>query len=170
MSNKGHFDMAFEEVIGHEGGYVNDSIDRGGETKYGISKRSYPNLDIANLTLDDAKEIYFRDFFATPTLSLQNIKNEKIVCEVFNTAVVMGKSVAGKVLQEALNLLNQNERLYDDLKVDGWIGQKTYEAIQKNNPAILLKVLNGLQFCRFRDIVVNDKTQERFFAGWMKRV
>lgn len=43
-----NFDLAFEIIIGHEGGYVNDPRDPGGETRYGISKRAYPNEDINN--------------------------------------------------------------------------------------------------------------------------
>jgi len=57
------FDKAFEILIGHEGGYVNDVNDRGGETRYGISKRAYPHIDIANLTLAQAKEIYRTDYW-----------------------------------------------------------------------------------------------------------
>lgn len=44
-------------------GYVNDPHDPGGETKYGISKKSYPKLDIRNLTLGDALDIYYRDYW-----------------------------------------------------------------------------------------------------------
>jgi len=44
------FETAFQRTIGHEGGYSNDSRDPGGETKYGISKRSYPNEDIRELS------------------------------------------------------------------------------------------------------------------------
>lgn len=50
-----NFDKAFELLIGHEGGYVNHPSDPGGETKYGISKRSYPREDIRNMTLARAK-------------------------------------------------------------------------------------------------------------------
>lgn len=57
------FEASFAIVVGTEGGYVNDPQDPGGETKYGVSKRSYPNLDIANLTLADAHTIYRRDFW-----------------------------------------------------------------------------------------------------------
>lgn len=57
------FQSAFEMVIGTEGGYVNDPHDPGGETKYGISKRAYPDLDIENLTLEQAKDIYLRDYW-----------------------------------------------------------------------------------------------------------
>lgn len=58
------FLQAFAVVIGEEGGYVDDPADPGGETKYGISKREYPNLDIAQLTLVQAQEIYERDYWA----------------------------------------------------------------------------------------------------------
>jgi hypothetical protein len=58
-----YFDAAFSIVVGIEGGYVCDPKDPGGETKYGISKRRYPNEDVANLTLDRAKTLYRRDYW-----------------------------------------------------------------------------------------------------------
>lgn len=60
MSN---FDEAFALVIGVEGGYTNNPADPGGETKFGISKRRYPDLDIKNLTIDQAKVLYKRDYW-----------------------------------------------------------------------------------------------------------
>jgi len=57
------FERAFRVLVGEEGGYVNDPADPGGETKYGISKRAYPAIDIRNLTLDQAKAIYRRDYW-----------------------------------------------------------------------------------------------------------
>lgn len=54
----GNFEAAFQIVVGIEGGYVNNPADPGGETKYGLSKRANPDLDIANLTLDQAHAIY----------------------------------------------------------------------------------------------------------------
>jgi len=103
------FDKAFQDVIGFEGGYVNNPNDKGGETKYGISKRSYPSIDIENLTLDGAKEIYYKDFWNTIRLELSLIDDEKIAIELFDTAVNMGVGVASKFLQEALNLMNRNQ-------------------------------------------------------------
>tara|TARA_R100000963_G_C4537062_1_gene35886 strand:+ start:39 stop:254 length:216 start_codon:yes stop_codon:yes gene_type:complete len=52
------FDDIIEVVLEHEGGYVNDPDDPGGETNFGVAKRSHPDVDIANLTKDSAKEIY----------------------------------------------------------------------------------------------------------------
>lgn len=57
------FDKAYEILIESEGGYSNHVADNGGETKYGISKARYPNLDIKNLTRDQAKEITRRDYW-----------------------------------------------------------------------------------------------------------
>lgn len=57
------FERAVGFVLAHEGGYSNNPADPGGETKYGISKRAYPNLNIAALTEDDAKTIYYRDYW-----------------------------------------------------------------------------------------------------------
>jgi len=58
-----NFDMAFDRLMGHEGGYVNNPLDPGGETKYGISKRSYPDEDIKGMTRERAKVIFRRDFW-----------------------------------------------------------------------------------------------------------
>ena len=162
------FKKAFEITIGHEGGYVFDPVDRGGETKYGITKRSYPHLDIKNLTLDLAENIYYSDFWNTSKMNLNNF-DEDIAIELFDTGVNMGTHTARKMLQESLNILNRNETNFKDLLVDGWIGSETMKAVKKVNSKELLKTLNGFQFMRYYNIAINDPTQERFFAGWIKR-
>ncbi|KKK79728.1 hypothetical protein LCGC14_2830570, partial [marine sediment metagenome] len=58
-----NFEKSAEKLGIFEGGYSNDKNDAGGETNHGISKRSYPELDIKNLTKDDAKKIFKRDFW-----------------------------------------------------------------------------------------------------------
>lgn len=57
------FETAVAGLLKTEGGYANDPKDRGGETKYGISKKAYPNLDIPSLSVDDAKAIYRKDYW-----------------------------------------------------------------------------------------------------------
>lgn len=58
-----NFDRAFLIILKHEGNYVNHPSDPGGETNYGISKRAYPDLDIKNMTIEQAKEIYKKDYW-----------------------------------------------------------------------------------------------------------
>ena len=95
-----NFDRSIEFVLKWEGGYTNDTRDSGGETKYGISKRAYPMLDIKNLALEDAKLIYLKDYW------------EKAGCDtlewpmclvVFDTAVNMGVSRAKGFSERASN-------------------------------------------------------------------
>ena len=163
-----NFKKAFKEIIGIEGGYVNNNLDKGGETKFGISKRSYPHLDIKNLTLQDAEEIYYNDYWFE--LKLDYISDYNISLELFDTSVNMGRYKASTIFQEALNLMNRNQQNFKDLVVDGVIGTKTILAYNEVDKKILLKVLNGLQFMNYVRICENDKTQEVFFNGWMKRV
>jgi lysozyme family protein len=81
------FEKAIEFTLKWEGGYSNDPTDPGGETKYGISKRAHPNLDIANLTLEDAKNIYRTEYWDA---SGCNNLSEPFDMVVFDAAVNMG--------------------------------------------------------------------------------
>lgn len=92
------FDEAFQRLIGNEGGYTAGLPgDPGGETNWGISKRSYPHVDIKNLTQVGAKEIYHRDFWqpladAHPAIKFQ----------AFDFSVQSGISTAIRKLQSAV--------------------------------------------------------------------
>jgi len=93
------FDTAFDRLMGHEGGYSSNEADPGGETNWGISKRSYPNVDIKNLTREGAKVIYLRDFWdplgdAPPAVKFQ----------AFDFAVNSGIQTAIRKLQAAIGV------------------------------------------------------------------
>lgn len=64
-------------------GYVNDPADPGGETKYGISKAKYPHLDIKNLTLADATEIYLRDFWVARNCDAIEMPLAAVVFDIY---------------------------------------------------------------------------------------
>lgn len=102
--NKITFDIAFDRLIGHEGGYVNDPNDPGGETNWGISKRSYPQLDIRNLARNDAKSIYYRDFWGI----VQGIP-DSIKFQVFDAAVNHGINTAIRMLQRAIGVADDGK-------------------------------------------------------------
>lgn len=94
------FNRAFDRLIGHEGGYVNDPDDPGGETNWGISKRSYPHLNIKDLTREDARGIYSRDFWDVVGESI----HPAIKFQVFDFAVNSGISTAIRKLQAAVGV------------------------------------------------------------------
>lgn len=90
-----NFERAVEFVLKHEGGYVDNPNDPGGETKYGISKRAYPELDIKNLTEEKAKEIYHRDYWLKS--GCEKIASGLDIV-VFDTAVNCGVARASALL------------------------------------------------------------------------
>lgn len=94
------FDEAFDRLISHEGGYVYDPNDPGGETKFGISKRSYPQLNIANLDLETAKAIYRKDFWGP----LGEDAHPAIRYAAFDFAVNSGIPTALRKLQAAIGV------------------------------------------------------------------
>ena len=95
------FNVAFDRLISHEGGYVNHPLDPGGETKWGISKRSYPHLNIKTLTRDDAKAIYKSDFW-------DRIHGDEVpdgvAFQLFDFAVNSGIETAIRYLQRAVGV------------------------------------------------------------------
>jgi lysozyme family protein len=159
-----NFDKAFELLIGHEGGYTTNPKDAGNwtggkvgvgvnkGTKYGIAANSYPNLDIKNLSLDQAKAIYKRDYW-------DKVKGDQLpqslAFHVFDMAVNSGVSRGIKLLQKTIGT---NE--------DGLIGPKTLAAVNAMNVnhAIHIYNANRLQFyTSLRDFSV-------FGKGWVNRV
>lgn len=160
MSNA--FEEAFKDVIGLEGGYVNDPNDPGGETKFGISAKSYPTLDIAKLTVDEAKQIYLRDFW-TP-LSLDSF-HPMVAHELFEEAVNLGKARAVRILQEALDYFGYG------VEHDGVIGPQTIKAARNvGNAQDLCKVLNALQFMHYKRIIEQNPKLRKYAVGWLKRI
>ena len=159
------FEIAFRETLGLEGGYVFDPDDPGGETQFGISKRSYPDVDIAALTIDRAKEIYRGDYW--DALHLDKVRSGLIAREIFDTAVNMGRRMSVSIAQRALNFLGEA------LAEDGIIGQKTISALNKwsiRDERALFICLNGFQFMHYRLITKNNRSLMKFARGWTKRI
>ena len=158
---------AIRKTISFEGGYVNDPADPGGETKYGISQRAFPDVSIPDLTIEDAFAIYKRGYW--DKLSLDGCSSQVIASELFDTAVNMGVHKAATMLQEALNVCSGSE-----LVVDGLIGPVTLQRLNTylggyTNKSILLKTLDGLQFMHYWAIVEKDPRMGRFFRGWVNQ-
>ena len=92
-------DKALEFTLKWEGGYVNNPLDAGGETKYGIAKRFFPNLDIANLTLEDAKSIYESQYWTRAGCPW--MEDEDLAIVAFDTAVNCGVGFTVNALKTA---------------------------------------------------------------------
>lgn len=95
-----------ERIAKNEGGYVNDPDDSGGETKYGISKRAYPNLDIKNLTIEQAHAIYEKDYFS----KLPKVEDEEFQYHLYDHGINAGVSQALKIYKDSLNSSNPAQK------------------------------------------------------------
>jgi lysozyme family protein len=155
------FLKAFKYIMFYEVGYINDPIDSGGETKHGISKRSYPNLDIKNLTLDQAKEIYFRDFWVKA--KCEQIENDDVAVKFFDSCVNVGISQAVKLMQRALRAAGTQ------VTEDGIIGPITLKAINEAEGTDLLAALKSESAGHYRLIANLNPSQKRFIEGWLNR-
>ena len=158
------FNKAFGNVIGVEGGFSNDPKDPGNwtggkegsgklnGTKYGVSAASYPSLDIQSITLDDAKAIYYRDFW-------QVINGDAFPFPVsnalFDCAINSGCASAAKLLQRSLGVVS-----------DGEIGKQTIAAAQAKDQTELL-----IDFLTARAVFYARLAKfELYGKGWMKRL
>ena len=148
-----NFDTAFEKLIGHEGGYSNDPHDPGGETKFGISKRAYPALDIRNLTLADAKAIYKRDYW--DRAQCDRLPPE-LAFDVFDAAVNSGIGQAIRWLQRAVGVAD-----------DGYVGPLTLGALTRDgDPSAVQARFNGHRLA----FMTNLSTWQTFGKGWARRI
>ena len=154
---KTSFEDIINQVLEHEGGYVNDPHDSGGETNFGIAKRWYPDVDIKNLTKEQAKHIYHTDYWRPAKCNETPAKLRHIY---FDMCVNFGRRGAVKVLQQAAN-----SKLRNKIEVDGGIGPATIKAIQK----VSLDRVRAYRVLRFANIVIEKPNQERFWLGWYKR-
>ena len=143
------FDRAVAMVLRHEGGYVNDPRDPGGETRFGISKRAYPDVDILRLTEDEAKVIYRRDYWNT--LRPDEIPAPLAIC-VFDAAVNMGRDKAVRLLQRACGVAQ-----------DGVMGGNTIAAANRlPEPVVRFSTERAIAYTGIRGF-------DTFGKGWLRR-
>jgi len=160
------YDNAFSVVIGEEGGFTANPADPGNwtggrcgvgqcaGTKYGISAASYPTVNIAALTLDDAKAIYRRDYW-------DHVHGDElppaIALLVFDAAVNSGAARAVRWLQTALKVT-----------ADGAIGPVTIAAAQHcaGQGAAVLAEYQAQRLL----FLASLPTWRTFALGWARRV
>jgi len=164
MSAADVFHKAVAFVLQHEGGYVFDPRDPGGETKYGISKRSYPQEDIAALTRERATAIYRRDFWDKPRLgALPPV----LGALVLDGAVNMGSHRAVVQLQAGLN-----RAAGLSLAEDGVLGPVTLAVANGLSPELMRLAAKEALIIRmaYYSRLAGRRTLRVFLRGWIKRV
>lgn len=155
---KRQFNDYLKVILQHEGGskITENPKDPGGLTKYGISARSYPGLNIRELTLAEASSIYYHDYWAK--LRIDNITDELLKLHIFDMAVNAGIKPSIKLLQGILGVT-----------MDGVIGLNT-EAKIGQFEGDLVEEYKKERIQYYNNLVSKNAKLKTFLKGWINRV
>lgn len=150
------FNRIFDRVIGHEGGYVNDPNDAGGETNWGITiytarANGYAG-SMAKMSREEAREIYFKAFWKRYKC---DAFSPELAFQFFDACVNHGSGNASRMLQRAVSVVD-----------DGVIGNITLAAIQRYSVADVLARFNAERI----DFYTKLKNFNHFGKGWVRRI
>lgn len=170
-------DVAIEITLGKEGKYSNNPKDSGGETMWGITQRVAEKHGyhgpMKSLPRDEAKRIYREEFFTEPGFVSVLDYSPTIAKELFDTGVNIGTELPRIWLQQCLNRLNLEQKIYPDLKVDGQLGPKTFSALEaylkkrgSQGELVLYRMLNCCQGAHYNNLVDKREKDETFIFGW----
>lgn len=186
---------AFFHLLRIEGGWVDDPVDRGGATKYGISLRflvtaghidrdgdgfadfdldfdgDIDGRDIRLLRPEDAFFLYHEHFWKP--LGCDALP-QPIGEMLFDQGVNGGNLAAKKLLQRAINACRGRMNV-PAIVVDGVVGPSTIAAMDSVirhsfvGHVGLEEAFREAVRARYREIVTRDPSQRRFLKGWLRR-
>ena len=153
------FSLAIDKTLSHEGGdtYTNDTLDHGGATKYGISQKAYPELDIRNLDEGQAKEIYRRDYWNR--VKGDEIQSQIVAETIFDVCVNMGVAGGSKLAQKTLAIE----------PADGIIGPQSLASINATDDDLFIAKFALAKIQRYTEICRDDSSQKKYLLGWLNR-
>jgi len=159
MASK-QFESIIAFILQSEGGskVTNDPNDRGGLTKFGISQRAYPDVDIEDLTLEQAKAIYKRDYY--DKIWADSLPYG-LALVVVDFAVNAGVRTAVKVLQTLVGST-----------ADGIFGSNTQAEIKKLDPDGIDRLIDAFTLGRnahYLGLVKKNEANSTFIKGWLNR-
>ncbi|MCP4867068.1 glycoside hydrolase family 108 protein [Vibrio splendidus] len=172
-----HFNQALDDVFRHEGGFSNNTQDKGGVTNLGISIRFLKTLprdagdingdghvndgDIIDMHRSDAAQLYKTYFW--DHYRVGEIQSQAIATKSFNCFVNMRGKTAALILQRACNDLRSG------IKEDGVLGSRSFAAINRLDEHKLMACIKWRMWEVYQAIMKNDPSQEVFANGWQNR-
>lgn len=173
-------DKIIEELIDREGGYVNSPIDRGGETCFGITKKvavEYGYLgNMKKLPKKLAKSIYLDQYLIKPGIHRVLVISKELGEYLFDYAVHSGPRQASLDFQICLNLFNNQERIWKDIKIDGIIGSNTINTLKKainyrgtTINKVLVEAVDDRRGILLQELAKRSEEQETHLFGWYVR-
>lgn len=160
LADRDRAESMIEQTLEHEKGYVFNPKDPGGETKFGITKRWYPDIDIKNLQRAQAKEILRKDYYEKARIG--EISNYELANKMFDLGVNLGPGTVAKLMQQSL--IEQGQQVD---KVDAILGSKTIKAINKfPDQEVLLSTFKNQAKAYYESL----GHKKDFIKGWLARL
>lgn len=159
-----NFSKAVEQVLIHEGGFVDHPMDKGGATNWGITQKTYENYvgrsvttdEIRNMPRGNAVEIYKTQYW--DKVSGDNISNYGVAFAIFDQAVNRGISSASKQAQRVLGIYP-----------DGIIGKETIARLNAYDAKTFITQYVDMSKAFYQSLVDRNPSQIVFLKGWMHR-
>lgn len=160
-------DEAIADLIVREGGYVDDPLDIGGATKFGITRATLAVWKGRDVSIDEVKQLsateaaaIYRQRFVVET-GYGAIKEDRLRALMVDAAANHGPANANRMIQRALG----------GVTVDGIFGIETLKAVNAApSPSKLWLCLLSQRIRLYGRIIENAPSQARFAAGWANRV
>ena len=161
-----------DSIINAEGGFVNDPVDRGGVTNYGITQLTAtkwlgfePTTEqMQCLSIDVARAIYLNEYYLKPKINELPDFLQPIVLDM---AINHGPNRAYKLLQTTIESTGYN------IVIDGLFGPKSFallhDSLSQYTKKQFIQMLVNVRKHFFAQIVENDAAQAKFYKGWIKR-
>lgn len=178
-----NFNTAIPRILVWEGGYVHDPDDLGGETKHGITDKLDGEVDrmadidgdgvgdvpIRELTQEQAKEIYRREFW--DAMKGDEIKSQHVATILFDAYVNMGAGRLAnpdKGIKERDGAIRMIQRIVG-VKDDGIVGPKTLAAINAADEVSLYQKFKQARIDRYYYLAEIRPKNKKFLKGWLNR-
>lgn len=153
--------IAFETGGDKSGAYTKVPGDKGGETKWGISKQAHPDLNIKALTFPQALTVYNNDYW---NYKYNFINSDYLAFKLFDMGVLSGFKTSVTLLQKAVKECGLT------IAIDGHFGPITLAAVNSLDSELLYNRFIAKFDTRFRRLVIKTKTNSKFLNGWLKRL
>lgn len=172
------FEAAIPVIMKHEGGWVNDPVDPGGETNFGWSMATIKKLGLSAQDLglpystlvpgclkmmskETAEKLYKKHFWNQGGYG--NVVDQTVATKMMDAAVNMGPKRCAELAQRACNALGAS------LVVDGVLGEKSFAAINACNPEDFTRAFGDEMTAFYERIIIRNPALAKFRRNWLKR-
>lgn len=159
-----NFERAFIELLGHEGGYVNDPNDPGGETNWGITVKVARDFGYAGPMRDMPQSVAKKIYGLMYWLPAFEKMPYPIAFQVFDAAVNSGVGQAVRFLQRAVDLATDGD--LGDVADDGKLGPRTLDAVAAADQTVLVALFNAERLL----FMTKLSNWQHHGKGWARRI